>query len=134
MCSSKHSVRASAKITLNGTFNDCVFFLCFPLNNLTGCKYWFGYALDNGHRMDLRLHQTPKLIDDAFIFIRRFANTSQFIEDSHKLAERYQRCFYRNEISALDLCDNETVVCEIKFFLNRMFFINLITARSISSQ
>ncbi|XP_049307736.1 uncharacterized protein LOC105226273 [Bactrocera dorsalis] len=64
---------------------------------------------DNDQSVHLQLRQTPKLIDDAFVFIRRYANSTQFIEDSHKLAERYERCFYSNENSALDLCDDENV-------------------------
>ncbi|XP_037942184.1 uncharacterized protein LOC119675069 [Teleopsis dalmanni] len=64
---------------------------------------------DNEHLVNLKLRQTPKLIDDAFIFIRRYANSTQFIENSHKLAEKYERCFYSNENSALDLCDDENV-------------------------
>ncbi|XP_054738435.1 uncharacterized protein LOC129244685 isoform X1 [Anastrepha obliqua] len=64
---------------------------------------------DNEQSVHLQLRQTPKLIDDAFVFIRRYANSTQFIEDSHKLAERYERCFYSNENSALDLCDDENV-------------------------
>ncbi|XP_067632659.1 uncharacterized protein stl [Eurosta solidaginis] len=64
---------------------------------------------DNEQSVHLQLRQTPKLIDDAFVFIRRYANSTQFIEDSHKLAERYERCFYSNENSALDLCDDGNV-------------------------
>ncbi|XP_005176563.1 uncharacterized protein LOC101893463 [Musca domestica] len=64
---------------------------------------------DNDHLVNLKLQQTPKLIDDAFVFIRRYANTSQLVENSHKLAERLEKCFYHNENSALDLCDGENV-------------------------
>ncbi|XP_059225123.1 uncharacterized protein LOC106087759 [Stomoxys calcitrans] len=64
---------------------------------------------DNDHLVNLKLQQTPKLIDDAFVFIRRSANTSQLVENSHKLAERLEKCFYHNENSALDLCDDENV-------------------------
>ncbi|XP_037887566.1 A disintegrin and metalloproteinase with thrombospondin motifs 16 isoform X1 [Glossina fuscipes] len=61
---------------------------------------------DNEHTVNLRLRQTPQLIDDAFVFIRRYANSSQLIEDSHKLVAKLERCFYHNENSALDLCDD----------------------------
>ncbi|XP_055836780.1 A disintegrin and metalloproteinase with thrombospondin motifs 16 isoform X1 [Episyrphus balteatus] len=64
---------------------------------------------DNGKLVDLKLQQAEKLVDDAFIFIRRTANTSQFIENSHKLAVNYERCFYRNANSALDLCDDSSM-------------------------
>ncbi|XP_061401114.1 uncharacterized protein LOC133336856 [Musca vetustissima] len=64
---------------------------------------------DNDHLVNLKMQQTPKLIDDAFVFIRRYANTSQLVENSHKLAERLEKCFYHNENSALDLCDGENV-------------------------
>ncbi|XP_075165715.1 ADAMTS metallopeptidase stall [Haematobia irritans] len=64
---------------------------------------------DNDHLVNLKLQQTAKLIDDAFVFIRRSANTSQLVENSHKLAERLEKCFYHNENSALDLCDNDNV-------------------------
>lgn len=65
---------------------------------------------DNEHTVNLRLRQTPQLIDDAFVFIRRYANSSQLIEDSHKLVAKLERCFYHNENSALDLCDDYNMV------------------------
>ncbi|XP_065367757.1 A disintegrin and metalloproteinase with thrombospondin motifs 16 [Calliphora vicina] len=64
---------------------------------------------DNEHLVNLKLQQTPKLIDDSFVFIRRYANSSQLIENSHKLVTRLEKCFYHNENSALDLCDEENV-------------------------
>lgn len=66
---------------------------------------------DDGERWaNLHLRQTPKLIDDAFILIRRYTNSTELIEDSNEFAQRYANCFYSNENSALDLCDDENVV------------------------
>lgn len=70
----------------------------------------FSNFTDNEQTVKLKLQQTQKLIDDSFVFIRRFANTSQLIENSHKLVTRLEKCFYHNENSALDLCDEENVV------------------------
>lgn len=64
---------------------------------------------DNGKLVDLKLQQAEKLVDDAFVFIKRTANSSQFIANSHKLAVNYERCFYRNANSALDLCDDSSL-------------------------
>lgn len=75
--------------------------------------YWIGfnYNLDDNNQMvELKLRPSPKLIDDAFVFIRRLANATQLITDSHKLIARYEKCFYQNENSALDLCDQNAVV------------------------
>lgn len=63
---------------------------------------------------ELQLEQTPQqLIDDAFIFIRRTANTSQFVEHSPQLLQRLERCFYRSSWAALDLCDGQSVVSRV---------------------
>ncbi|TMW42707.1 hypothetical protein DOY81_012213 [Sarcophaga bullata] len=66
-------------------------------------------AQDNEHLVNLKLQQTPKLIDDSFVFIRRYANSSQLIENSHNLVTRLEKCFYHSENSALDLCDEHNV-------------------------
>lgn len=59
---------------------------------------------------ELKLEQTPQLFDDNFIFIRRNANSSQFVEHSPQLLQRLERCFYRSPWAALDLCDAQSVV------------------------
>ncbi|KMY95877.1 A disintegrin and metalloproteinase with thrombospondin motifs 16 [Drosophila simulans] len=53
----------------------------------------------------LQLQQSPQLIDDAFIFIRRTENGTQFVEHSPQLLKRLDRCFYRSPAAALDLCE-----------------------------
>ncbi|KAH8348125.1 hypothetical protein KR084_004483 [Drosophila pseudotakahashii] len=53
----------------------------------------------------LQLQQSPQLIDDAFIFIRRTENGTQFVEHSPQLLKRLERCFYRSPAAALDLCE-----------------------------
>ncbi|EDV37612.1 uncharacterized protein Dana_GF13538 [Drosophila ananassae] len=57
----------------------------------------------------LQLQQSPQLIDDAFIFIRRTENGTQFVEHSPQLLKRLERCFYRSPGAALDLCENGSV-------------------------
>lgn len=59
--------------------------------------------------IDLHLKRSNKLLDDNFVFIKRDENQSQLIDDFDKLAERYSNCFYRNENSAIDLCDGNVV-------------------------
>ncbi|KAH8305999.1 hypothetical protein KR018_009807, partial [Drosophila ironensis] len=57
----------------------------------------------------LQLQQSPQLIDDAFIFIRRTENGTQFVEHSPQLLKRLERCFYRSPAAALDLCEPGSV-------------------------
>nr|XP_043066206.1 uncharacterized protein LOC122321077 [Drosophila bipectinata] len=57
----------------------------------------------------LQLQQSPQLIDDAFIFIRRTENGTQFVEHSPQLLKRLERCFYRSPAAALDLCEKGSV-------------------------
>ncbi|KAH8401413.1 hypothetical protein KR009_005346 [Drosophila setifemur] len=57
----------------------------------------------------LQLQQSPQLIDDAFIFIRRTENETQFVEHSPQLLKRLERCFYRSPSAALDLCEPGSV-------------------------
>ncbi|XP_034477195.1 A disintegrin and metalloproteinase with thrombospondin motifs 16 [Drosophila innubila] len=59
--------------------------------------------------LQLQLQQPQQLIDDAFIFIRRTANNTQFVEHSPQLLQRLERCFYRSPLAALDLCDEHSV-------------------------
>lgn len=58
----------------------------------------------------LQLHQSPQLIDDAFIFIRRTENGTQFVDHSPQLLKRLEQCFYRSPAAALDLCEPGSVV------------------------
>ena len=64
---------------------------------------------DDGGGIDLHLQRSTKLLDDNFVFIKRDENQTQLIDDFDKLAERYSNCFYRNENSAIDLCDGNVV-------------------------
>ncbi|KAH8407513.1 hypothetical protein KR222_004682, partial [Zaprionus bogoriensis] len=59
--------------------------------------------------LQLQLQQAPQLIDDAFIFIRREANSTQLVEHAPQLLQRLERCFYRSPWAALDLCDAQRV-------------------------
>lgn len=68
------------------------------------------YQTDDMHGIDLHLHRSNKLLDDNFVFIKRDKHQTQLIADFDKLAEKYANCFYRNEYSAIDLCDGN-VVC-----------------------
>lgn len=43
------------------------------------------------------------------MFIRRDENQTELIDDFDKLTEQYANCFYRNENSAIDLCDGNVV-------------------------
>ncbi|XP_030381356.1 A disintegrin and metalloproteinase with thrombospondin motifs 16 [Scaptodrosophila lebanonensis] len=74
-----------------------------------GANAAFSDADGGEHLVELQLQQTPHLIDDAFIFIRRTANNTQFIEHSPQQLKRLERCFYRSSWAALDLCDPERV-------------------------
>lgn len=62
--------------------------------------------------MHFALRRSKRLIDDAFVFIKRFENSSILIDDFHKLGQQFAPCFYRSEHSAIDLCD-ETVVSKL---------------------
>lgn len=64
---------------------------------------------DDADNIDLRLHRSNKLIDDNFVFIKRDANQTELIGDFDSLIEEYSNCFYRNENSAIDLCDGNVV-------------------------
>lgn len=63
----------------------------------------------NDFGIDLHLYRSNKLLDDNFVFIKRDENQTQLIDDFDKLAEKYSNCFYRNEHSAIDLCDGNVV-------------------------
>lgn len=71
--------------------------------------------------IDLHLHRSNKLLDDNFVFIKRDENHTQLIDDFDKLAEKYSNCFYRNENSAIDLCDGN-VVSDVFISLDFLLF------------
>lgn len=76
--------------------------------------------------IDLHLHRSNKLLDDNFVFIKRDENQTQLIDNFDKLAERYSNCFYRNENSAIDLCDGNVVsiiFCFFFCFFFRFYFM-----------
>ncbi|EDW31931.1 GL11380 [Drosophila persimilis] len=64
-----------------------------------------GNGEGDGVEARLQLQQAPQLIDNAFIFIRRTANGTQFVEHSPQLLKRLESCFYRSPAAALDLCE-----------------------------
>lgn len=75
---------------------------------------------DRVHGIDLHLHRSNKLLDDNFVFIKRDDNQTQLIDDFDKLAEKYSNCFYRNENSAIDLCDGNVVSILMQLFSSRL--------------
>lgn len=79
---------------------------------------------DDDGGIDLHLQRSTKLLDDNFVFIKRDENETQLIDDFDKLAERYSNCFYRNENSAVDLCDGN-VVSSIFKKKNKYIFYDL---------
>lgn len=64
--------------------------------------------------IELQLNLSPShgLIDDAFVFIKRYDNASVLIADNRQLsAKEFGACFYRGAQSALDLCEENVVCC-----------------------
>ena len=66
-------------------------------------------STEDNQDLTIKLEKSGKLIDDSFVFIQRDRNASVLIKDYDKLAERYADCFYRNENSAVDICDGSIV-------------------------
>lgn len=62
-----------------------------------------------GQKLDLVFEKSNKLVDDNFVYIERDGNSSRLVEDYHKLASKFDDCFYRNINSALDICDGNIV-------------------------
>lgn len=65
---------------------------------------------------DLHLHRSNHLLDDNFVYIKRDENQTKLIDDYDRLADKYSNCFYRNENSAIDLCDGYVV--SIVYFIH----------------
>lgn len=63
----------------------------------------------NNIYIDLHLYRSNKLVDDNFVFIKRDENYTELVDDFHGLVNKYSNCFYRNENSAVDLCDGSMV-------------------------
>lgn len=63
---------------------------------------------------DLHLRRSNRLLDDNFVYIKRDANQTKLVDNYDALIEQYTNCFYRNEYSAVDLCDGNMV--------SRLFF------------
>lgn len=72
--------------------------------------------------INLEFQKAKHLIDGGFVFIRRYENSSVLIKDFDKLAEKYADCFYRNENSALDVCDGNVVSFQIRFHDRLIWF------------
>lgn len=64
---------------------------------------------DDDNELQLRLQPSRRLVDDAFVYIQRFENTSVLINDYPKLAEQFGGCFYRDARAAMDLCADGVV-------------------------
>lgn len=75
---------------------------------------------------DLRLHRSNHLLDDNFVYIKRDENQTKLIDDYDRLADKYSNCFYRNENSAIDLCDGYVV--SIVYFIQFLFFFSLMNS------
>lgn len=59
--------------------------------------------------VDLHLRRSNRLLDDNFVYIKRDANQTKLVDNHDALIEQYTNCFYRNEYSAIDLCDGNMV-------------------------
>lgn len=82
--------------------------------------------------MHFALRRSKGLIDDAFVFIKRFdENSSVLIDDFHKLGEQLEPCFYRSDHSAIDLCD-DTVVSRILRLCERLLKISRCKSEDIT--
>lgn len=71
-------------------------------------KILFLYSFP-GEIQELKLLKSHQLLDESFVYIKRYENNSQFIGNSEKLANKFTECFYRNENSAFDVCDGNIV-------------------------
>lgn len=63
-------------------------------------------------QLHINLQPSSGLIDDAFVFINRYENTTDIVDGYHKMANEIGSCFYRGDLSALDLCES-SVVCRV---------------------
>lgn len=60
----------------------------------------------------LQLHLQPsyRLLDDAFVYIRRYENASVLIDDFRPMADGAAPCFYRDVgVAAVDICERNVV-------------------------
>lgn len=62
-----------------------------------------------GEKLKLVFRKSNKLIDDNFMYIKRYGNSSELMEDYEKLVSKFDDCFYRNSNSALDICEGNLV-------------------------
>lgn len=81
-----------------------VFFFCYFIFIIL-----FSCSKQLDSNINLEFQKAKNLVDSGFVFIRRYENSSVLIKDFDKLAEKYSDCFYRNENSALDVCDGNIV-------------------------
>lgn len=64
----------------------------------------------NSKNLKFDLLPSPKLIDDAFVLIRRYGSNIEMAAGNDTNAHRkLENCFYRSEDAAFDLCDNKLV-------------------------
>uniref|UniRef100_A0A336KUH1 CSON014126 protein n=1 Tax=Culicoides sonorensis TaxID=179676 RepID=A0A336KUH1_CULSO len=65
------------------------------------------FSDDNLNKFTLR--PSSNLVDSSFALIMRYDDSPKIVENSLNLAEKYANCFYSNENSAFDLCDDENI-------------------------
>ncbi|XP_052873541.1 A disintegrin and metalloproteinase with thrombospondin motifs adt-1 [Anopheles cruzii] len=58
-----------------------------------------------GYNFSLQLQKSDILIDDSFVFLQHYDNSTVLLDDSYDRIMRYKDCFYRNERAAFDLCE-----------------------------
>ncbi|XP_062544375.1 A disintegrin and metalloproteinase with thrombospondin motifs adt-1 isoform X2 [Armigeres subalbatus] len=65
----------------------------------------FNISDSSNENFSVKLRKSDILIDDSFAFIESFGNSTQLLDDSYQLAQKYADCFYRNDHAAFDLCE-----------------------------
>lgn len=73
----------------------------FPRINVNDFSLIF-FSDDN---LKFTLRPSSNLVDNAFALIMRDDDSPKIVENSLNIAEKYASCFYSNENSAFDLCD-----------------------------
>lgn len=63
------------------------------------------FHLFSDDNLKFTLRPSSNLVDSAFALIMRDDESPKIVENSLNLAEKYASCFYSNENSAFDLCD-----------------------------
>lgn len=93
----KHNVDATVHLTMP--------IHVIPRDSLPKCTNCSRNNEDN--QLQLNLSPSIGLIDDSFVFIRRYDNTS--VQIDYNRNQMAKECFYRGAQSALDLCEENLV-------------------------